>query len=62
MKFRYLITYARQRGFTFEQIALRRIVLFHPGAYGYGYRETHLLTDGGWWVDAAILHHKWQPL
>lgn len=57
MRFRDLIIYARQRRLSFEQIALRRIVLCSGGEYPY--RETHILTNGGWWVDQAILHWKW---
>lgn len=57
MRFHGLITYARQRGLAFEQIALRRIILVSGGRYPY--RETHILTDGGWWVHDAILKAVW---
>lgn len=56
MKFHGLLTYARQRGLSFEQIALRRIVLFSAGEWPY--RETFHLTDGGRWIDAVILNYK----
>lgn len=58
MTFASLIIYARLHGLSFERIALRQIIL-RSGAE-FPYRETYSLTDGGWWVDAAILNARWR--